>query len=249
MKRRVIFLLTVVVLFLPFSIILFLHVFGSNTFKVPLFYENSVQQTLDNALANDLDEYPLYLAMAGLRADTARQVLKQCGLPNAPHTVSGYAFTDQQGQVLTNANLQGKLALWAAIPQQGNSPGKQAILNAFEQVHTELGQEQKLSMLLHVVGQNDSLSSKDIMAGVPVANGAYPQWRVLPVAPVVYQQFANCGLLLPAVTAKASPELNKSPYLVVLTDTQGRIRGYFDAGDQQEIDRILLELDILLGEL
>lgn len=47
-------------------------------------------------------------------------------------------------------------------------------------------------------------------------------------------QFKKCVLVIPA---------NED---IVVVDNQGRIRGYFDSSDREDIDRLFLELEIIL---
>jgi hypothetical protein len=49
-------------------------------------------------------------------------------------------------------------------------------------------------------------------------------------------ELLSCALLL------------KSPWKVVLIDDQRRIRGYYDPEDRDEMDRLIVELKILLKQ-
>lgn len=61
--------------------------------------------------------------------------------------------------------------------------------------------------------------------------------------------------LIPAATLQIRADLNvlqrcvllmKPPASVVMVDHRKRVRGYYDGGDRDEVDRLLVEIDIIL---
>jgi hypothetical protein len=62
-------------------------------------------------------------------------------------------------------------------------------------------------------------------------------------------------IVQPAALALSEPELNflrrcvlllKDPYNIVVVDDRKRIRGYYEGDSRDEIDRLLIELSIIL---
>lgn len=68
------------------------------------------------------------------------------------------------------------------------------------------------------------------------------QWHLKNVNENVLQNFSRCGLLLP------KEQTNFSNNLFVLVDPDGMIRGYYQGTSREEIDRLVLELKILIRE-
>ena len=62
--------------------------------------------------------------------------------------------------------------------------------------------------------------------------------RLLP--PVTFQNRSDLNVLQRCVL------LMKPPASVVMVDHKRRIRGYYDAGDREEMDRLQVEIDIIL---
>ncbi len=58
-------------------------------------------------------------------------------------------------------------------------------------------------------------------------------------------EFYRCGLNLNATFSEDSLIINN---LLVLIDEQRRIRGYYDVLERKEMDRLIIEIDILINE-
>ncbi len=70
------------------------------------------------------------------------------------------------------------------------------------------------------------------------------EWHLIPVKEEKLAAFGRCQLVFP----EFDPGGTAWDKRLVLVDQSGRIRGYYDADDYQETDRLLLEIKIILGE-
>ncbi|CAN5389065.1 SCO family protein [soil metagenome] len=59
---------------------------------------------------------------------------------------------------------------------------------------------------------------------------------------------ARCGFILPVEDGDGSPEDFIHSEKFILVDGQKRIRGYYDGTDREDVDRLILEINVLLSQ-
>lgn len=148
--------------------------------------------------------------------------------------VPAFSLTRPDGTTLPDGALDGRLyvAQFITLPCD----------DACERVMTELtrvrdffADEPDFLILTHVAGAPDALPAWRATYGV-----AAPRWEVVQGSAAMLQQLARRGYGLVSEPDRATT--------LALVDNQRRIRGLYVGTDPKEIERLLVEVEILLRQ-
>jgi protein SCO1/2 len=74
------------------------------------------------------------------------------------------------------------------------------------------------------------------------------QWHLLRGTREQVRQLATCGLFVVSPQEADSPDAFVHSDKLVLIDRQGHIRGFYSGTDPEDVDRLLVEIELLLNE-
>ncbi|MBD2720719.1 SCO family protein [Hymenobacter armeniacus] len=169
-------------------------------------------------------------------------------------TVPAFRLTDQFGQVLTNKSFAGRAYVadffFATCP--GICPKMQAEML---KVYKKFGQQQRLAFLSHTIDPaHDSIPVlRDYAERLGV--GTARNWHFAttgahgePTARDTVFQLAQ-AYFTAALPDKQAPGGFAHNGTFALVDDQGHVRGLYDSLNPKEVDRLLVELPVLLAEI
>ena len=180
MNRSIKVALLVVTLALPALIFIFLKLFGENTFEVPIYHTNGVDQNVEG-----------------------------CSFPSGQYHVD-------PSQMPEEARLQGKISVVAFVADR-------KVLNQLDRVDQSFSHKS-----LQILNICDSTTITEL------GGGSSGSLRQLYLNSHKHRQLIRCGFVA------------ENDRQLVLVDQLSRIRGYYLAEDWEEIDRLILEIKILL---
>jgi len=210
-----------VLLALPVFVYFFLKLFGNNYYKLPTFFPLDV-------IENETD--------GKLIQDTVF------------HVIPFFAFPSSNGDIVSSKTTEGKI--YVADFFFTNCPGicKQ-MSSQLKRVQESVIDNPEVLILSHSVDpENDSISVLKAYAEKHKAiNG---KWYFLTGKKSKIYDLAQKGYFISALEDSASKEADRFIHSdkFVLVDKQKHIRGYYNGTDPKEVDRLILEIDVLLHE-
>jgi protein SCO1 len=157
---------------------------------------------------------------------------RECDFSKFPYKIELFPFADANGNPCDSTWMRGRLSVVSIFDSIRHSEEMLKESN-ISQIISETGSTGKLQMIkVYVIGKSDSIRSR---LGVPSKSVLQVTGSVSDVS-----HFARCGLILP----DSAGLFNQW----VLIDPLGRIRGYYDSRRFDEIDRLKVEIKILLRE-
>ncbi|MTI30544.1 SCO family protein [Xanthovirga aplysinae] len=205
-------------LLIPVLIYLFLQGFGENKFVIPVYYESGVESSFE-----------------GCNFETGRQ-----------HFIPNFSFEDQNGKKVDQSSLEDYITVvdffFTACPDI--CP---IMSNQMSRVQNTFSDNQNIQLLsLTVDPEHDTQEVLKTYAEQFYANPG--QWHFLTGAKKDIYQLARCGFVLPVVDGDGGDGDFIHSNKLVLVDKERRIRGYYDGTDQKDVDRLVVEINILLKE-
>jgi len=205
---------------LPIFIFLFLHAFGENHYRVPIFYPEEVTES-------NKDGKMVY--------DTTYHVLPV------------FHFIDQSGDSVTTASLNGKILISDFIFTRCQGPCP-IMTNQLVRVQEAFKNSDVIQILSHTVDpEYDTIA---VLKQFATRFKADPKiWHfVTGKSQDLYNLSGPGGYKLALQTGNGDPETIDHSSKLVLVDKERRIRGYYNGTDEKEVDRLILETKILLHE-
>jgi protein SCO1/2 len=154
-----------------------------------------------------------------------------CNFGAAPHYVPQFTFgATTQPQ---KNNFDGNVIYY--LSQADNSTTSQKIKNELRRIEAMHSDWDRLNIVLlrpNSSGEEEKSEMREIENSLIIYMGVADSTSI--------KQFARCGLILDFDYTDV--QINNT---LVLVDEQRRIRGYYDALDLDEVDRLMLELKIL----
>lgn len=209
--------LLLIILVIPVFIYLFLQSFGSNSYVIPVFYEEGVVSSLPN-----------------------------CDFVKGQHYIPKFNLVSQDQAQITDKVLENNITIvdffFTSCPDI--CPIMSSELSRVQEVFKNKDLVKILSITVDPAYDNPKVLKKYAEEfGADTA-----QWKFLTGEKELIYSLARCGFLLPVEDGDGSKEDFIHSEKIILVDQQKRIRGYYDGTDREDIDRLITEINILLGE-
>lgn len=209
-------LVLVCILLVPVLIFMFLKSFGNNTYDIPIFFENGVD--------NPFQECPV--------ADTTQ------------HYIPEFIFTNQKGEAVGSKEMKGKVTVvdffFTSCPSI--CP---AMSSELERVNDMFREESNLQILSISIDPTYD-TPEILQDYADKHNARAGKWDFLTGDKKEIYQLAKCGFILPTLDGMGVPDDFAHSDKFVLIDEQGRIRGYYSGTNREDVDLLMLEAKILL---
>ena len=204
------------ILVIPVFIYLFLQGFGSNSYAIPVFYENGVESSLEH-----------------------------CQFSEGQHFIPDFEMISQDNETITADMMESKISVvdffFTSCPDI--CPIMSSELERVNQIFKEKANVQILSFTV-----DPAFDTPEVLKAYAKEYRADPdQWTFLTGDKEDIYSLARCGFLLPVQDGDGSKADFIHSEKVILVDEQKRIRGYYDGTDREDIDRLITEINILLG--
>lgn len=164
------------------------------------------------------------------------------------HQIPEFSFTNQKGELFTQKALKGKVYVAEFFFTRCASicPVMTTQLARIQERFRDNPQVQLLSFTIDP--ENDNVEVLKAYAAKYRADES-DNWQFLTGEKAKIYDLAKQGFKVTAldVGTEITPDLSHTSR-VTLVDQQGRIRGYYDATDEEVIDQLMAEISILLQE-
>lgn len=157
-----------------------------------------------------------------------------------------FSFIDQQGKVFTEKQVEGKVAIVDFIFSRCQTICPK-MTTELTRVQDAFAKQNKVMIVSHTVDPEYD-SSKVLNAYAKEYGAQYGKWYFLTGAKDKIYQIARESYFLPVATGDGGPEDFIHSEKIVLVDTKGRIRGFYDGIDPLQIDTLITETRVLLQE-
>lgn len=209
--------LLLIILVIPVFIYLFLQSFGSNSYVIPVFYEEGVVSSLPN-----------------------------CDFAEGQHYIPEFNLVSQDQSGITDRVLENNITIvdffFTSCPDI--CPIMSSELSRVQEVFKNKDLVKILSITV-----DPAYDTPQVLKNYAEEFGAdTAQWKFLTGEKALIYSLARCGFLLPVEDGDGSKEDFIHSEKIILVDQQKRIRGYYDGTDREDIDRLITEINILLGE-
>jgi protein SCO1 len=212
-------LILVVLLILPVLIFLFLNQFGRNHYKLLIYYP------LDSTQVK------------------GKWQIKY-------HTIADFKLTNQIGKTISRQNLQGKVYVADFFfTRCGNPTFCPRMSSELSRVQAKFANKPQVQLVSFTVDpEHDTPEVLRKYAQNYQANAK--QWHFLTGSKKTIYDLAFHSFKVNALEEKdvVTPDFIHTTKLI-LVDEQGRIRGYYDGTSREEVDKLMVEIEILLYEL
>lgn len=199
----------VILLMLPIFIIMFLHFFGENHYRIPIYYP-SIEQ--------DFSANP----------DTIY------------HTIPTFKMVSQKSDSIYGLSDKITVVDFFFTRCAGICPKMTANLTKVQATF-----EKDSDVELVSVSVDPEYDTPEVLNNYANKFGIiYPKWKLLNGSKLDVYQLGFYGFKLPSDTVDKTLHSEKA----VLVDKDRRIRGYYNATDTKEIDRLITEIKILKYE-
>jgi protein SCO1/2 len=166
--------------------------------------------------------------------------------PDSVHRIPAFSFTDQDGNTLTQERLRGSVYVaeffFTRCPDICLT-----MANELSRVQDAFRGNNQVKILSHSVDpEYDSVGILKEYA--ERYNADTQQWMFVTGDKAAIYQQARCGYF---ISAKEGTNENLDfihSDKLVLVDMEGRIRGYYSGTKRTEVDRLITEIQVLLGE-
>lgn len=161
------------------------------------------------------------------------------------HTVQGFSFTDQDGQTKTKADVQGKIyvAEYFFTTCTGICPKMNANM---EKVYAKYKNKPDFLILSHTVDpEHDSVP---VLKAYAEKHGADPKnWWFLTGNKKELYALARQGYLVDDGTYTGDEDFVHTQWFA-LVDKTGQIRGLYEGTKQQDVTKLIEDIERLMGE-
>lgn len=218
----------IVALVVPASIFIFLKYFGRNQYQLPT-YIPKIDSTTGGVMTHKVD------TPEGVRYDTLF------------HTVPDFDLTDQNGNRITAAATKGKIYVADFIfTRCGTICPK--LSTELGRVQEAFAQNDKVLILSHTI--DPEYDTPEVLAGYAKRYEAKPgKWYFLTGDKTQLYQLAHKGYYIAAQEAEQKGEPDETfshSDKLILIDSAGHIRGFYDGTSKKDVDRLILEIKVLL---
>jgi protein SCO1 len=204
------------VLLVPVLVILFLKVFGTNNYEIPILYESGVENPFGEC---DFEE-------------------------NVTHTIPNFGLTSQHGDFITRSAMEGKLTIvdffFTSCPSI--CPLMSSELERVKNVFLETDNVQIFSITIDPEYDTQEV----LLEYAQRHDAPKNKWYFLTGEKDQIYNLARCGFILPTLDGQGNPDDFVHSDKFILVDEKGRIRGYYSGTNKEEVDRLIVETKILL---
>lgn len=204
------------ILVIPVLIYVFLQQFGSNSYAIPIFYEEGVESSLET-----------------------------CEFSEGQHYIPDFDMISQNNEEISGNVMDNKISVvdffFTSCPDI--CPVMSSELSRVNDFFKNNSAVQILSFT--VDPQYDTPQVLSEYAKEYEADDSH--WRFLTGEKEAIYSLARCGFLLPVQDGDGSNADFIHSEKIILVDGERRIRGYYDGTDREDIDRLITEINILLG--
>jgi protein SCO1/2 len=159
------------------------------------------------------------------------------------HTIPPFAFTNQKGKTITDKDVEGKIRVvdYFFSTCQSICP---IMSNQLERVYKE---RPEVLILSHTV--DPETDTPEVLDAYATKHGAEAsRWMFLTgTKPALYEQ-ARKGYLLDAQEGNGGEEDFIHTQNFALVDQKGRIRGYYDGTDSNQVSLLITDIGFLINE-
>lgn len=209
-------LVLVCILLVPVLIFMFLKSFGNNTYDIPIFFEQGVD--------NPFKECPI--------TDTTQ------------HYIPKFTFINQKGASVGSEEMKGKITVVDFFFT--SCPSICPVMSSeMERVNDMFRDEPKLQILSISIDPTYD-TPEILQEYADKHNAKAGKWNFLTGDKSEIYQLAKCGFILPTLDGMGVPDDFGHSDKFVLIDELGRIRGYYSGTNREEVDLLMLEAKILL---
>lgn len=218
----------IVILVIPTLIIFFLKGFGQNHFKLAT-YIPQIDSTTGQILVKQKKTW------YGTEPDTVFR------------TIPPFSLTDQNGQTITSNLTKGKVYVANFIFTRCTSICPR-MSSELTRVQSIFANNPDVLLISHSI--DPTYDTPEILKSYANKYGAISgKWYFLTGDEQQIYQLAKKGYFLPTQKdeEKTTPdETFTHSEKLILIDKEGHIRGFYDGTDKQDVDRLVLELRVLL---
>lgn len=158
----------------------------------------------------------------------------QCDHEPGEHSVNGFSLTSVTQRNLGPESLSGRLTVFSFF--QEDCDPQNLILDEIARICNDYRDNPRVAAVSLML---DSLYQISHWERITATYGLRPDnWELLPFQEQTHQ-LISCGLNLPVAPCLAAGQL-------VLVDGRLKIRGYYNATDPKDVDRLIVEMEILL---
>lgn len=206
----------VCILLIPVLIFMFLKGFGTNSYEIPIYYQNGTD--------NPFKECPI--------TDTTQ------------HYIPDFTFVNQEGNPVGKAEMEGKITIvdffFTSCPSICPVMSKE-----MERVNDMFRDEPRIQILsISIDPEFDT--PEILKEYADNHNAEAGKWDFLSGGKLETYQLAKCGFILPTLDGNGIPDDFAHSDKFTLVDEEGRIRGYYSGTSREDVDLLMLEAKILL---
>jgi len=223
MKKHIQIIVLLIILAVPSSIFIFLHVFGENEYKLDMIDPKAEVQIMNPKSVNCEEN-----VVEGI------------------HRIPPFQFTSQDGEIVTDERLRGKITVvdffFTRCPNICIDMTSELL-----RVQEFYKKESNVQILSHSV--DPTYDSAQVLKNYAIENGInLNQWTLLTGNPEEIYEMARCGYF---IVAKPNEKLENDfvhSDKLILIDKDLQIRGYYSGTDREDVDRLITEIRVLLHE-
>ena len=206
-------------LVVPVFIFLFLKNFGQNHYTLRTYYPQKVDSTVINGK---------------LVMDTVY------------HRIPDFKLLNQNGDSIDSEDLEGKVYVANFIFTRCPSICPK-MTSQLSRVQNVFKGKEELKLISHSI--DPEYDSREVLERFAKENGAdTSMWYFVTGDKKQMYDLAHKGYFISAVDEGGTPDDISHSEKFVLVDKDGQIRGYYNGTDPEEVDRLILEINILLYE-
>lgn len=236
-KSRQYLLLSILVIF-PILVFVFLMSMGNNTYPLDIYHTQWIEEV-------EVDGQPYLDTLRDASALEGHKIVD-----TIYHHISNFELTDQEGKTFKGEQLSGKVYVADFFFTRCGNP------TLCPRMSTELKRVQenfKDNDLVKIVSftvdpANDTPEVLKEYAGRYQAK--YNKWKFLTGKKEKIYDLAYNSFKVNAMEegSEVTPEfLHATKFMLI--DAQGRVRGYYEGTSREEVDKLILEIKILLHEI
>ncbi|WP_035807162.1 SCO family protein [Lunatimonas lonarensis] len=204
------------IIMIPILIILFLRGFSTNTYSIPVLYENGVE-----------DPY------------------NECSYDNeGQHTIPAFRLWDQDSVLRGRNEMSGKITIvdffFTSCPSicPVMSKEMERVQDAFR--------DESLVQIYSISLDPDYDTPEVLSRYAGLYGAKPDRWFFLTGDRSEIYELARCGFVLPAIDGGKNPDDFVHSDKFILVDEEGRIRGYYSGTNREGVDQLILETKVLL---
>jgi protein SCO1/2 len=162
------------------------------------------------------------------------------------HTIQDFSFTNQDGQTVTQKNVDGSIYVTDFFFTTCHSICPIMSVQ-MERVYTKFKDNPEVKFLSHTVDPEID-TVQQLKAYAIKHNADARQWMFVTGAKKELYGIARTGYLLNAEEGDGGPDDFIHTQNFALIDKDKRIRGFYDGTDSTEINQLIKDIDLLLKE-